>query len=301
VVNAIRQVQAEGYPTTLGSITHSEVTVHHGDDSTTYGVDVKYDYEVDGRAYEGTRYRYGQWKSSDNSAKKIVDSLPVGTEVDVFYNPTDPGDSVLRAGIEGSDLFLTLFLTPFNLVMVGGWVTIVMMLFPGLAKRLRSQPRALGRGARRRLILQPASRLIPAAAVLGAGAFVSIFLVAFPFGFNPPTVVIKTVWGTILGLATATLLWRPRITMAGKRLIVDEFDGTLAVITRNQRQKQVLVPLRSISNVKTVPAGYKYDVQLVYTDDDSKERHETLITVDDADRAEDLARWVEEQVFLSVR
>ena len=70
---------------------------------------MKYDFEVDGRPYQGTQYRYGQWKSSDDSAKTIVASLPVGKQVDVYYNPEDPGDAILKPGIEGGDLFLTLF------------------------------------------------------------------------------------------------------------------------------------------------------------------------------------------------
>ena len=75
VFNAYRQMKAIEFPVATGTVTHSEVTVHHSDDGTTYGVDVKYKYEVAGRSYVGTQYRYGQMNSSDDSARTIVDSL----------------------------------------------------------------------------------------------------------------------------------------------------------------------------------------------------------------------------------
>ena len=301
VLNAYRQFNAKSFSVATGTITHSEVTVHHGDDSTTYGVDVKYDYEVAGRQYEGTRHRYGQMSSSDDSARKTVDSLPVGKRVDVHYNPAEPSDSVLVVGVQSSDFFMALFLTPFNLIMLGGWYALLVMLFPGIAKLLTGSPRVVGRGFKRRLVLEPAPRLIPAAAVLGITSFLSIFVVAFGFGFSPPMTVIKVVWGIVLGLATATLMRRPGFSFRGKGLVIDDVENTLSVSDVNQNKPQVLVSLGSVVDVEAAPRGNAYEVVLTFSNEEGADCRETLIEVGDQERAESLAGWIKEKVLRSAR
>lgn len=301
VFNAYRQLEAKSYPVATGTITHSEVTEHHGDDSTTYGVDVKYDFEVAGRRYAGDCYRYGQMSSSDKSAHKIVASLPVGEQVDVHYNPADPSDSVLVVGVQSSDLFMALFLTPFNLIMVSGWYAIVVVLFPGLAKAMVGSPRVVGRGFKRRLVLEPASRLVPAAAVLGITSFLSIFVVAFGFGFNPPMAVIKVVWAIVLGLSAAMLMRRPGFSLQGKGLVVDDVENTLTLNDATQNRPKTVIPLGSVVGIEAAPKGKAYEVLLIYSDKEMAECREPLIEVDDSDRAESLARWAGEQVMRSAR
>ena len=300
VVNAYRQTRAKGYPVVTGTITHSEVTVHHGDDSTTYGVEVKYEFEVAGRRYEGDCYRYGQMSSSDNSARKIVDSLPVGKQVDVHYNPVEPSDCVLLVGVQSSDLFMALFLTPFNLVMLGGWCALATMLLPGLGKLFTGSPRVIGRGFQRRLVLEPAPRLIPAAAVLGIASFISIFVVGFGFGFNPPMTVIKTTWAIVLGLAAATLTRRPRFSLRGKGLVIDDVENTLA-LSDDQKAGKTVLPLRSIVDIEAAPKGSGYEVLLVHMDEEKDECRSSLIEVGDRGRAENLAGWLRDQVMRSAR
>lgn len=300
VANAYRQTRAKGYPVVTGLITRSEVSVHHGDDSTTYGVDVEYKFEVAGEGYVSDRYRYGQMSSSDDSAQKIVDSLPVGKRVDVYYNPADPTDCVLVVGVQSSDLFLALFLTPFNLVMVGGWCALVMMLLPGLGRLLTGPPRAIGRGFKRRLVLEPVPRVIPAAAVLGISSFISIFVVGFGFGFDPPMTVIKTTWAIVLGLAVAMLTRRPRFSLRGKGLVIDDVENTLA-LSDDQKAGKTVVPLRSIVDIEAAPQGSGYEVLLVYLDEEKDECQSQLIKVGDRERAENLAIWLRDQVMRSAR
>jgi hypothetical protein len=300
-LNSYRQFKAASFPVVAGTITHSEVTEHHGDESTTYGVDVKYDYEVAGRGYQGARYRYGQWDSSDNSARRIVDSLPVGKQVDVHYNPDDPNDSVLAVGIQSSDLVVALFLTPFNLIMMGGWCVLLVMIFPGMPRRMAGSPKAVGRGFQRRLVLEPAPRLVPAAFVLGISSFLSIFVVAFGFGFNPPMVVIKVVWGIVLGLAAAMLVRRSGFSLRGKGLVIDDVENTLSISGNNQEQTKVVLSLRSVVDVEAVRKGDAYDVVLTYSNDEMAECRLALIEVDDVQRAESLARWVKDQILRSAR
>ena len=198
VISAWRQIQAESYPRVIGAITHSEVDEHHDSDGTTYSADVKYVFTVDDRQYEGDRYRYGQMGSSDRNAHKIVASLPVGKEVPVYYNPADPADSVLKTGIEGSDLFMALFMMPFNIVMLGGWYVLGRGVYVRLLKPPAGGAKVVHHGFRAHVYSSGKPMLAAAAATLLGTSFVSIFIVGFGFGFNPPAEVIVTVWTVVL-------------------------------------------------------------------------------------------------------
>ncbi|HYO69332.1 MAG TPA: hypothetical protein VEU33_24960 [Archangium sp.] len=90
---------------------------------------MRYAYEVDGRTYEGTRYRYGAWHSSRRgAAEALARRFPVGATVPVFHDAETPEDAVLVAGVQGQELFLLLFMNPFNLAMLAGWYGAVRVL-----------------------------------------------------------------------------------------------------------------------------------------------------------------------------
>ncbi|MHC4588421.1 MAG: DUF3592 domain-containing protein, partial [Planctomycetota bacterium] len=123
IYGGVRQARAESFPTVEGRITRSEITTHRDSEGgTTFGADIAFTYRVDGTAYTSDRYRYGEMSSSDSSvASGVVRAHPVGANVRVFYNPRDPADAILMPGIAGQDVMLGLFLTPFNVVMLGLW------------------------------------------------------------------------------------------------------------------------------------------------------------------------------------
>jgi len=118
-VNLFEQYSTKDYANTSGRITHGEVVQPHRL-GRHYDVDIRYHYEVNRRSFEGTRFRCIR-VTSLSSAQNVVAAHPVGSTTKVFYNPKDPRDSVLSAGIEQSDLYGLLFLIPFNLVMVFQW------------------------------------------------------------------------------------------------------------------------------------------------------------------------------------
>jgi hypothetical protein len=73
---AYRSTKAASWPTTPGKITQLELHVSHGK-GTTYEVKVKYDYTVNGVAYEGTRVAFGYLGSSGKEAHdEIYDKDP---------------------------------------------------------------------------------------------------------------------------------------------------------------------------------------------------------------------------------
>jgi hypothetical protein len=117
--DAFWQIVALGYSTTSGGVTASEVAL--SDDHDTSAPKITYTYTVAGNKHVGNRYRYGQGSSGDDNARRVVAEHPVGRQVTVYYSPNDASESVLLAGIEGHDLFLAMFMTPFNAIMLGIW------------------------------------------------------------------------------------------------------------------------------------------------------------------------------------
>ncbi|WP_434391345.1 DUF3592 domain-containing protein [Melittangium boletus] len=111
-----QQYRSASHPRASGLITRSEV-VRAGKNS--HGFAVRYTYEVQGVAYESTRYRYAAWSSSNKRrVEDFARRFPVGARVPVFYDPESPGEAVLITGVDGMYLFLLLFLNVFNMGML---------------------------------------------------------------------------------------------------------------------------------------------------------------------------------------
>jgi hypothetical protein len=88
------------WPTVEGRVTVSTVERKRSSDSTTYAANVGYEYEVDGQKQLGDTVWFGGNFSSSNSglARETVDKYPAGSQVQVYYNPEDPNQSVLEPG-----------------------------------------------------------------------------------------------------------------------------------------------------------------------------------------------------------
>ena len=99
--------QACAWPVVRGRIAAAEVEAYrdrHEVDSVSrrarirYKPGVTYTYEVNGRRYSGDRLTIGVIVSASfpGLARRTAAKYPVGSEVDVHYNPRSPGESVLR-------------------------------------------------------------------------------------------------------------------------------------------------------------------------------------------------------------
>ena len=118
------QELARGFPQADGTLARSEVELSAGDaESAAYLPKIEYDYVVAGRPYTGNRYRYGTiGHTSHASVERIVRRYSPGHQTKVYYNPADPADSLLQPGLDGSDLWLVLFLAPWNLMAAVAWI-----------------------------------------------------------------------------------------------------------------------------------------------------------------------------------
>lgn len=89
------------------------------DPARDYYYEVIYAYEVDGTVIQGRKYAIGQFSpgkvhgSPEKAREEARTDFPVGHEVTVYYNPADPYDAVLKAGINSVThipLYLGLFI-----------------------------------------------------------------------------------------------------------------------------------------------------------------------------------------------
>ena len=102
----LRDKRAMNWPTVIGEVITSHARgkwdSSSGSDGGTeisymYSPEIIYSYTVDGRIYEGDRSHQFKVSSSSRSwAEKSASKLPAGSEVEVFYNPRNPSNSMLR-------------------------------------------------------------------------------------------------------------------------------------------------------------------------------------------------------------
>jgi hypothetical protein len=69
--------------------------------STSYDPKVLYEYDVDGKTFQGQTIRVGDSffrvsAGGSSEAQKVVDRYPEGSEVYVYYNPDNPAESALE-------------------------------------------------------------------------------------------------------------------------------------------------------------------------------------------------------------
>src|SRR4051812_46582206 len=179
--NFWRQMEARDYATVQGKMVDARIENSRGRRGTSERAELAYRYTAMGREYTSQRLRHGT-ERGDQFARDFVRAHPAGSEVTVYYDPGDPSRAVLTPGIIGMDLFMPMFLLPFNAVMLAFWVA-----GWGMVGRLgRAAPAMtvvqIPGGVRARLpSVRPVYVAVGAAA---AGAFVMVFVVGLSTGMS---------------------------------------------------------------------------------------------------------------------
>ncbi len=177
--------------------------------------------------------------------------LKAGTAVRVYYNPAKPADALLSPGIDSSQLFLALFLMPFNAVMA-----FLLAAFAQAARLKWFPPPAGGlriehgpRGASIRLDGWPA--LGAGLAAIALAAFVGIFAVAIFGGFNPPLSVVSIVWIVVLAAGVATTLRQfARNRSDRARLLLDEGNAIIVLPALHGRTARLTLPFADLTALR---------------------------------------------------
>ncbi len=112
--------QAAHWPTTPGDITRSDFEVNSDSDGTTYRARIEYAYSPDGYQRTGKTIAFGYTASSGRQFHhEIYEALPVGAQVAVRYDPSNPDRAVLSHGVNRSILFILIFGAVWTIFTVG--------------------------------------------------------------------------------------------------------------------------------------------------------------------------------------
>ena len=93
-------LRCRNWPRVKGTIQTRGVTVDHTSHGDNDGGNrsipfATYTYSVDGKEYHGKRISFGDHGGSSKYAEKAIERLGPSMNVEVFYDPKDPGESVL--------------------------------------------------------------------------------------------------------------------------------------------------------------------------------------------------------------
>ncbi len=179
------QIRTCGFDSIEGQVLSSEVVTNLGSDGDTYEPKVTYEFIVNGSRFESEQIRYGMGSSSDNYASELVKRYPAGDFTTVYYHSSNPEDSVLIRGIEGRDLFLIMFMTPFNLIMLGVWKFLAKPTDPNVYL----------------------AEVSPVGWVLLGLSFANTFAIAFIWGLGVSVFVMLMTWGLTLAATAGVWFW----------------------------------------------------------------------------------------------
>jgi hypothetical protein len=296
---------ALSFSSTTGTVIHSELkTSPDSDGETTYQPEVHYHYSVEAAAHTGTTYQFSQFlTSSSRRARSVVRAHPIGKPVTVFYNPQNPSQAVLHRGLDGSELFMVVFMTPFNAVMVAFWGGVV---------RWRKQPQLLASGGVEAVVrgCEVVVRLphFPPAAVGGILAAVVAFaltlLIAFTAGMDPSLRVGASALGLVVGSGVAAALFVRLQEQRGRfALAWDNAFQTLTLPANFERKARRTVPFRDLRAVevevvwpkdRTAESIPSYAATLVL----ANAQRELLEEWNQREPAERFATWLSQQLGL---
>ncbi len=297
-----RQLLAMSYSETTGTITYSEVTESTDSDGTTYGFTVNYTYVVDGRTYASARYRYSMWSSSSRSpARTLKASFPEGATVPVFYDPAAPEDAVLATGVEGQELFLLMFMNPFNLVMLGGWYGVLF----GRRKEDEEEVESFVHGGLLHVRLERTSPVAAGLVGFGLASFFGAFVVGIPAGMNPSLTTMLLTWSALIAVGVYSARKQAAKLAAGDYdLILDEGSRRLSLPVGPDRKERLEVrwsQVQSISVETHTTKDSDGDAQTswrptVVLTTPTGERSEAIVDWKDERRATALVAWLKSRL-----
>jgi hypothetical protein len=306
--NAIRQIRATSYATTPGVITRSEIESQQGKHGPTQAAKISFSYQVGGRKLSGDQYRYGAVSSNDSNAAKVVAAFPPGKQVTVYYSPADPTDAVLVPGLEGADLFIAMFMTPFNFIMLGMWIAAGSAVFRRGSRPVAGGAKIRDDGFRIQVRL---AQFTPLGAALGFvffASFLGLFPIGFTAGFNPPLRVMQFAWFVIVFGAVVVFVWRSMKLASGYTdLVIDPTERSVTLPRTFGRTDDVVVPLKRIQAVEVEriakkgakrSTNYEFVPTLVYAERDDTVTRAKLAQWSNGAAAEELAAWLREKLQL---
>ena len=119
---------SSSWPIAEGRVIRSALDERRDEGKQLVTADIGYEYELDGKAFTGTRVWFGDdyWSSPGSEFRDAVARYPVGTPLKVHYDPAAPDASVLEPGATWSSS-LAYFLG-IAMLAVGGLVVMPLLV-----------------------------------------------------------------------------------------------------------------------------------------------------------------------------
>jgi hypothetical protein len=250
----INQSRTQHFAACEGKVLHCAVKEESDSDGTSYSVEIEYAYQVQGQEYTGTRVRYLTIEGR-SWVEQFVADHPAGSPITVYHDPADPDSAVLVAGFDGSDLFMPLFLLPFNMVMLALWVGAPLSLFrrSGNNAGLPFGTRVFESEAEFRVRLSRFPPFIAAFVTLTCGSIPVVVCVAFCSGLAASGASAIIGWVVVLGGSALVYLLLARRAAAGRDdLVLDRLHRTLTLPQTFGRTEPVGIPLGDLLAVEVV-------------------------------------------------
>jgi hypothetical protein len=247
-----KQVESAHYLPASGTVTYSGVVTHHGSKGgVSYSADIRYRYVVNGQAFGGARLRYdGSFSQGYAAAQGLVDAHPVNSAITVYYNPASPEDCVLFTGITGGTLVMPLFLTPFNMIMLGFLIWAGGFLRERLFHPLAGGVKIIADGMCTRVRLPQYAVAWWGLGVTGGLGFIAIFVLAFSTQMQPSLNVALAVIAVVYGSGAGVYLWqRAKINSGIDDLVINEGARTIELPLTFGRTERITVSLAEVANI----------------------------------------------------
>ncbi|HYT31372.1 MAG TPA: DUF3592 domain-containing protein, partial [Thermoanaerobaculia bacterium] len=268
---ALKNIAARNWPEVPCVVISSDVRSHRGNKSTTYNVDILYEYQVGDRKYRSNQYHFMGGSSGGYDAKAaVVAQNPPGTRRVCYVNPADPTDAVLQRSFD-REYIVAIVPAVFTLVGLGG----ILLVLRGVRKQRAALAGAVAAGASTPsggrfieaeerddlaesgpVVLKPPSALGKLFGMIFLAAFwngiVSVFfwqmLKGWKTGAAPVGLTIFLIPFVLIGLAfiigigyffLALFNPRPRLTLSRRRILLGgsatldwSFSGSASRISR---------------------------------------------------------------------
>ncbi len=140
VVTAIRAKKAsqatQAWTTSIGRVISTKLNRHtsysHDGPRTSYEPVVEYEYSVMGSPYRGQRVAFGADTFSRQHAQQVLDRYPQGSQVNVYYDPNQPVESVLERSAKGTAAFsivgLIFIIVGIGIVCIGAGIGLLLLV-----------------------------------------------------------------------------------------------------------------------------------------------------------------------------
>ena len=296
-VSAVQHLRALAWPDAPGVVLASRVAIKNAGKGKSRSAEISYEYTAAGARHSGNTINHGEINFGSHDAGNTVRDFPAGKQIRVYYNPRSPDESLLRRGLTPGHAFLAMFLVPFNVVMLGGWL----VAWDYLDRRTNALPR--GTSLIRtyegfQLKLYGMTPLAAAAVTAAAISFVGIFVAGFGQMVLPAKWLVLGAWSVIVPASVYVYL---RQRGKATRLEINELRSTVTIHSPKAGRASDTFPLDALADVQ-IRAKTKYGsegdasqtfgVALVEKRKDGSRRRRLLVAGWSGKQANRLAGWL---------